>query len=251
MTSVPQQKTNLIIAAAAMHAPLPAPVAPELPRSHAARWRRASRRTLILAIIATAVPAGVTATVVKLSTDAPPKEAPLPTLGAGPGGHVIDRDPLPVLPKTVGEAYSRLAAPPGIDDRDNAGVRAIAGSAKQFGLSAGQARVLARVNGQRVWLIPGNGYLCIGVQDDDDPDNGVATSCATQADAFEKGMTVSNSENIYGILPDGVHQIEVTDDTGFRHVESVVDNVYVLAPVSATVRYRVGAADLVSFRVIA
>ena len=109
--------------------------------------------------------------------------------------------------------------------------------------------MLATVDGQRVWLIPGNGFLCIGVQaiGNDLMDLG----CETQAVALRYGASVFNTENIFGLLPDGVRQIEVTDDTGFRHVVSVNDNVYVLPPISATVRYRAAAGKVVGFRVIA
>jgi hypothetical protein len=109
--------------------------------------------------------------------------------------------------------------------------------------------VLTTVDGQRVWLIPGNGFLCIGVQaaGNDLMDLG----CETQASGLRYGASVFNTENIFGLLPDGIHQISVTDDTGFRHVVSVNDNVYVLPPVSATVRYRTRAGKTVAFRVIA
>ena len=108
---------------------------------------------------------------------------------------------------------------------------------------------MATVNGQRVWLVPGNGFLCIGVQavGDDRMGNG----CETEDVALKYGLSVSDTENIYGLLPDGVRQIEVTDDNGFHHVESVNDNVYVLPPVSATIRYRDGDDRAVTFRVIA
>jgi hypothetical protein len=121
--------------------------------------------------------------------------------------------------------------------------------ARQFGLSARQARVLSTVDDQRVWLIPGNGFLCIGVQaiGNDLMDLG----CETLAVALKFGASVFNTENIFGLLPDGIRQIQVTDDTGFRHVESVNNNVYVLPPVSATVRYRTVAGKVMSFRVIA
>ncbi|MCW2993801.1 MAG: hypothetical protein JWQ18_1296, partial [Conexibacter sp.] len=206
------------------------------------------RRTLVLALIAAAIPVTVTATVVELSND-PPTEAPLPTLGAGPNGHVIDRDPLAAVPTEVAGAYGRLGAPATARDRDTQGtVHALAARSRQFGLSAGNARVMAVRDGYRIWLIPGNGYLCIGVQaiGDDTMTNG----CATEATALRDGLNVSTTEQVFGILPDGVHQIEVADDGGARHVEPVLDNVYELAPISATVRYQVGATGSVSFRIV-
>jgi hypothetical protein len=240
MTYVPQQKTNLIIAAAAMSAPA---------ATSAPRRRRVPRRALVLALLAAAVPVTVTATVVQL-TGGPPSRGPrLPTLGVGPGGRVVPREALPLVPSALSDVYARLGSPPTADDSDNALVRKAAIHARQFGLAADQARVMATVDGHRVWLMPGNGFVCIGVQaiGDDEMDTG----CETQAVALKYGLSVSNSENIYGVLPDGIRQIEVTDDDGFHHVEAVNDNVYVLPPVGATIRYRAAGGEVVAFRVIA
>jgi hypothetical protein len=238
VTYVPQQKTNLILAAAAM------PQRPTAPR-----WRRMRRRTLVLALVAAAVPVTVTATVIQLTGGPPPREAPLPTLGAGPNGRVVPRTALPALPRALGDAYAQLNRPATAADRDNAVVRQAELYARQFGLSADQARVLSTIDGKRVWMIPGNGYVCIGVQTVGD--DLMDTGCETEATALKYGVSVSNTENIYGVLPDGIRQIDVTDDDGFHHVESVNDNVYVLPPVSATVRYRDAQGDVVAFRVVA
>lgn len=248
MTYVPQQKANLIIAAAAADEARDEPASRDA-RPWGPRWRRVRRRTLVLTLLVAAVPVTVTATVVQLTDDPPPREAPLPTLGSGRGGQVVPRAALPLTPRALGDTYARLRRPATRADRDNAVVRHSAAQARQFGLSARQARVMATVDGQRVWLIPGNGFLCIGVQavGDDLMDLG----CERQAVALSSGASVFNTENIYGLLPDGVRQIEVTDDTGFRHVVSVNDNVYVLPPVSATIRHRTATGKVVSFRVIA
>ena len=207
------------------------------------------RRTLVLTVLAAAVPVTVTAAVVELTDRRPPHEPPLPTLGIGRGGRVVPRTALPLVPRSLGDAYARLGRRATADDRDNAVVRRSAAHARQFGLSARQARVMATVDGQRVWLVPGNGFACIGVQaiGNDLMDLG----CETQAVALKYGLSVFNTENIYGLLPDGVRKIDVTDDTGFHHVESVNDNVYVLPPVSATIRYRAATGKVLTFRVIA
>jgi hypothetical protein len=243
MTYVPQQKANLIIAATATTRDEPAA------QRHAPRWRRARRRTLVLALLAAAVPVTVMAAVVELTGSPPPHEARLPALGIGRGGHVIPRAALPLVPHRLSDAYARLGRPATPDDRDNAVVRKSAAHARRFGLSARQARVLTTVGGRRVWLVPGNGFVCIGVQavGNDLMDIG----CETQGVALKYGLSVFDTENIYGLLPDGIRPIDVTDDNGFHHVESVNDNVYVLPPVSATVRYRTSAGKVVAFRVIA
>jgi hypothetical protein len=252
VTYVPQQKANLIIAAAAMPHPAATDARDEraagVPSRVAPRWRRMRRRTLVLALLAAAVPVTVTAAVVELTGGPPPHEAPLPTLGVGPSGRVTPREALPALPAALSDVYARLGRAATADDRDNALVRKAVAHARQFGLAAGQARVMATVDGRRVWLMPGNGFVCIGVQTVGD--DVMDTGCETQAVALKYGLSVSNTERIYGLLPDGVRQIEVTDDNGFHHVESVNDNVYVLPPVGATIRYRDGSGDVIAFRVI-
>jgi hypothetical protein len=96
--------------------------------------------------------------------------------------------------------------------------------------------------------MPGNGFLCIGVQPRGD--RSIGFDCASEAVALRDGVNVSDTDTIFGVLPAGVRRIEVTDDEGLRHVESVVNHLYLLAPVSATVRYRARSGRLVSFRVI-
>jgi hypothetical protein len=248
VTYVPQHKTNLVVAAAATSTPATSS-ARESRAAGTPRWRRMRRRTLALALLAAAVPVTVTAAVVQLTDKPPPHEARLTTLGGGRGGRVIPRKVLPILRPALGDAYARLRRSATADDRDNAAVRNVTTHARQFGLSARHARVMAAIDGQRVWLMPGNGFLCIGVQAVGN--DVVDTGCESQAVAVKYGVSVSNTENLYGVLPDGVRQIEVTDDNGFHHVESVNDNVYVLPPVSATIRYRTGAGATVTFRVIA
>ena len=39
--------------------------------------------------------------------------------------------------------------------------------------------------------------------------------CETQAVALKYGLSAFNTENIYGVLPDGIRKIDVTDDTAF------------------------------------
>ena len=253
MTYVPQQKANLSVAAATTPHPDADQARDEPParaQQHwAPRWRRMRRRTLVLTVLAATVPVTVTAAVVELTGRRPPHEPPLPTLGIGRGGRVVPRNALPLVPRSLGDAYARLGRRATADDRDNAVVRRSATHARQFGLSARQARVMATIDGQRVWLVPGNGFACIGVQaiGNDLMDLG----CETQGVALKYGLNVFNTENVYGVLPDGVRKIDVTDDSGFHHVESVNDNVYVLPPVSATIRYRAATGKVLTFRVVA
>jgi hypothetical protein len=251
MTYVPQNKRNLVSAAAAASAPAPLTAVPAGARPERARrrWARVTRRTLALVAVGTALPVAVGATVVVLSHDAPAPETRMPTpLGAGPGGRAIDRSPLPRPPASLLAAYGRLRQPPTAEDRDNGAVRAYARRATTFGLDPGAARVLTHVDGKRLWLIPGNGFVCLGLQTLGTSELGA--TCNTQSAALREGLQNGDGEAIYGVLPDGIDRIEVTDDNGFRHVEHVNGNAYVLRNASATVRYPIGPNRIETFRVI-
>lgn len=239
MSYVPQNRANLVAAATAQTAG----------RRKRRRWRlpvtRVTRRTLALAAIVTAVPAGVAVGVIKIIHEAPPREAPITNpVGSGP-----DRKQLPRVPTSLLDAYGHLGMAATAEDRDDAVIRRYAEHARAFGLDAKAARVVAHIDGKRLWLVPGNGFVCLGVQDPADPD-ALTTGCNTEAVALRDGVSANDNTAIYGVLPDGIHQIEVTDDDGFRHVEPVHDNAYVLRNVSATVRYPVGAKDQEMFRII-
>jgi hypothetical protein len=246
MTYVPQNKRNLVAAASAAIAAEPAAVRPARRQR---RWTRVTRRTLALAAVATALPVAVGATVVVLSHDAPPAEVPRTApLGAGPDGRVIDRSPLPHPPASLLAAYSRLREAPTAEDRDNATVRKYARSARIFGLDPDAARVLTHIDGKRLWLIPGNGYVCLGVQAPGADELG--GTCNTEAVALREGLQQNDDETIYGVLPDGIDRIEVTDDDGFRHIVPVDHNAYALRNASATIRYPVGKDGIEMFRII-
>jgi hypothetical protein len=249
MTYVPQNKRNLVAAAAAAGGTIEAAPGHAPARHRRPRWGRVTRRTLALALLVTAVPVGVGATVVVLSNDPPAPEGPLPVLGAGPDGHVIDRSPLPHPPASLLEAFSRLSGAATASDSDHTAVAAFAKEATRFGADADAARVLATVDGKRLWLIPGNGFVCLGVQPLDAET--LATGCNTQAVALRDGVNVVDGDTLYGLLPDGIDRIEVTDDDGFKHTEPVTDNAYILKNANATVRYPVGKeGDVEVFRVI-
>ena len=247
MTYVPQNKRNLVAAAAATGGTIEAAPGHAPARHRRPRWSRLTRRTLALAAIATALPVAGGATVVVLSHDTPAPEAPLPMLGAGPDGHVIDRPPLSHPASAVVAAFSRLSGAATASDRDDDAVARWARHSTHFGADAEAARVLATIDGKRLWLIPGNGYVCLGVQPVGA--NELSAGCNTQAVALRDGVNVNDGDAIYGVLPDGVKEIEVTDDDGFRHTEPVSDNAYILKAISATIRYKAGKDDEM-FRVI-
>jgi hypothetical protein len=247
MTYVPQNKANLVAAATAAVAERPA--GRTRPARLRGRWGRVSRRSLALAAVVTAVPVAVGGTVAILRHEPPPAEVPRTApLGAGPDGRVIDRSPLPRPPESLLAAYGRLREAPTVEDRDNATVRRYARSATTFGLDADAARVLTHIDGKRLWLIPGNGYACLLIEAPGADELG--GTCNTEAVALRDGLQQNDDDTIYGILPDGIDRIEVTDDDGFRHVEPVDHNAYALRNASATIRYPVGKDGVEMFRII-
>jgi len=248
MTLVPQNRANLVAAAEAA-------VAARAETGRRRRLRialppvgRLTRRTLALAAIGAALPVGVGAAVVVLVHDTPPKELPRTApLGAGPGGRLIDRTPLARPPESLLAGYSRLRDAPSAEEADDAQLRRWARNLRsRFGLDPSAARVLTRIDGNRLWLVPGNGFSCLAVEE---PTGGINGGCDTEAVVLRDGVRINNGTTIYGVLPDGIDKIEVTDDDGFRHVEPVSHNAYVLRNASATVRYPVGSR-IEMFRVI-
>jgi hypothetical protein len=254
MTFVPQNRANLLAAAEAAVAERTAERGPMQRLRARTRARlplgRLTRRTLALAAIGTALPVGVGAAVVALVHDAPPQQRSLTApLGAGPDGRLIDRTPLPRPPESLLAGYSRLRDAAGPQERDDARMRrATRDAGRRFGLDPSAARVLTRIDGNRLWLVPGNGFACLAVEEPE-PGGQVALSCDAEAVVLRAGLRVNDGKTIYGVLPDGIDKIEVTDDDGFRHVEPVSHNAYVLRNASATVRYPVGDR-IEMFRVI-
>jgi hypothetical protein len=253
MTYVAQNKANLINAASAIASgELVLVDPPEPPRPPRLRQRlaaRMTRRTLALAaIFAVAVPVGVGASVVVLRHEtAPPARILTAPLGAGPDGRLMDRPPLRHVPTSMTEAWSRLSQPPNAADRDNALIVGWAEHARRFGANGHTARVMATIDGKRIWLIPGNGFVCIAVETLGARE--LTATCDEEAVALHDGVYVTESDTVYGLLPDGIHQIDVTDDDGFHHTEPVTDNAYLLRKTNATVRYRTAAGEEL-FRII-
>jgi hypothetical protein len=99
-------------------------------------------------------------------------------------------------------AFSILDRPASADDADNALVVRIA-SQSGIGLDAAGARVVGSVDsGRRVWLIPANGALCLGVEDADG--QAIGMTCALQDDALRDGVTIGDGAHVFGLAPDDV-----------------------------------------------
>jgi hypothetical protein len=235
VTYVPQNRANLVAAAAA------AAAARDAERRRRHWWRRLTRRTLALVAIGTVVPVGGAVYAV-VQQAIPPNRVDDP-VGRGP-----DRTPLAQPSSSLVAGYARLRDAPDADERDNAALRRWASHSRTFGLDSDAARVLARIDGKRLWLVPGNGYACLALQE---PDGLITAGCATEAVALRDGIQANDNQAIYGVLPDGIGQIEVTDDRdGYRHVEPVDHNAYVLKNASATIRYPIRGQGQETFRVI-
>lgn len=233
MTYVPQNRANLVAAAAAA-------AAAEKARRRR-WWQRLTGRTLALVAIGTVVPLGGAVYAV-VQQAIPPNHVEDP-VGSGP-----DRSPLARPSSMLVGGYGRLHDEPTAEERDNASLRRWTTHSRAFGLDPSAARILARIDGKRLWLVPGNGYACLALQE---RDGLITAGCATETVALRDGIQANDNEAIYGVLPDGVDQIEVTDDRdGYRHVEPVDHNAYALKNISATIRYPVGGEDRATFRVI-
>lgn len=232
MTYVPQNRANLVAAAAAAAA---------ADKRRRRPWHRLTRRTLALVAIGTVAPLGGAVYAV-VQQGVPSRHVAHP-VGEGP-----DRQPLAHPSSNMTGGYARLDDAPTAEERDDGALRRWATHSRAFGLNPSGARILARIDGKRLWLVPGNGYACLAVQE---RDGLIVAGCATETVALRDGIQTNDKQAIYGILPDGIDGIEVTDDRdGYRHVEPVDHNAYVLKNVSATIRYPVGAKDPATFRVI-
>jgi hypothetical protein len=252
MTYVQQNKRNLVIAAAAALPPLavapPAP-APAHPRVRLPRPRRMTARTLALAAVAVTIPVSVTATAVVHHANRA-SHAPIRFLTSDANGTAIEMPVVDALPAADASTWSVLARPAGDAESNADNMRALQTfqAKSRFGLNAGLARQVAVRDGYNIWLMPGNGFTCIAMQAAGDPT--MTQGCNTDAAARAGALTTNDGNKVFGIAPDGVRSVTVTDaDTGLRHDEPVVDNVYELAPQPATVTLTVPGSDPVTFDV--
>lgn len=253
MTYVQQNKRNLVIAAAAAagvpvpveRTPLRARLRMRLPQP-----RRMTARTLALAAVAVTIPVSVTATVVvrhALESSHPP----IKVLGTDAAGGPVDMPVVAALSPADASTWSVLTRPagPAESDADNMKLLQEEQDGSRFGINARLARQVAVRDGRGVWLLPGNGFVCIGLRGAHD--TGMGQGCNT-ADAARAGaLTAGDGVNVFGIVPDGVRSVAVTDaDTGLRHDEQVTDNVYELAYKPATVSLTLPGGQPVTFDVL-
>jgi hypothetical protein len=255
MTYVQQNKRNLVIAAAAAAgASLAAEAAPKprlrVPRLRFSRPRRMTTRTLVLAAVVASIPVTVTAAVV-VHHALTASNAPIRLLSSDAKGNAIQQPVVGALPAADASTWSALTRPPGDAERNTDNMKALQTLQEnsRFGVNAGLARQVAVRDGSNVWLMPGNGFVCIGLQPTGDPTMGAG--CNTEAAARAGALTVGDGDKVLGIVPDGVRSVTVTDaGTGLRHDEPVTDNVYELAYKPAAVTLTVPGSDPVTFNVL-
>jgi hypothetical protein len=255
MTYVQQNKRNLVIAAAAAMPPLavapaPAPAAARL-RVRFPRPRRMTTRTLVLAALVASVPVTVTATAVVHHALTAASQHPVRFLGSDANGNPVQMPVVDALPAADASTWSALTRPPGDAERDadNMAQLQTFQADSRFGVNAGLARMIATRDGYGIWLMPGNGFVCIGLRRAGD--KGMGQSCNTDDAARAGALSVGDGTNVFGIVPDGVRSVTVTDaDTGLRHDEPVTDNVYQLAYQPASVTLTVPGEQPVTFDIL-
>jgi hypothetical protein len=94
-------------------------------------------------------------------------------------------------------------------DEENDLVTDLADSA-QRGLDADGARVVGATDAGPIWLVPANGALCLALEDT--TDSSIGTSCEPSDTVIARGITVGDGSHVYGLVPDGVSTVDVTDD---------------------------------------
>jgi hypothetical protein len=153
------------------------------------------RLTALFAAAALSGPAAV-AVAQTVSGDAPPRfDVPQPSTV-----------PVPAT-AAAKAAFAVLDRAPSADDQDNALVGRIAEQG-EIGLDADGARVVGSTDAGRLWLIPANGALCLGLEHTHDDSIGIA--CSLQDAALHDGVTIGDGTHIYGLAPDAVTAIHAT-----------------------------------------
>jgi hypothetical protein len=80
----------------------------------------------------------------------------------------------------------------------------------QRGFAPDDARVVGSTDAGPIWLIPANGALCLALENTSDASLGA--SCEPSDNVIARGITVGDGTTVYGLAPDGVTSVDVTDD---------------------------------------
>jgi hypothetical protein len=88
---------------------------------------------------------------------------------------------------------------------------------------------------ENVWVAPGAGTVCLLALDPAGPGGGYAQQCRAPNDVAAGRLFITyisgrdptrGPTTVYGVVPDGVRRVTVTDDDGTRRTVGVRDNVY-------------------------
>jgi hypothetical protein len=181
--------------------------------------KRSRKAAIIIAAAILGAPAGI---VLSQATgdDPPPMWRPTETVGAV-SATTAQKDAFPVLGSTQRT-----------QDLDNGLVTQFA-DRSGVGADATGARVVGATDAGAVWLIPVNGGLCLGLQDD--VDTSLGASCEPSEDVIARGLTVGDGGNVYGLVPNGVGTVTVTPTGSTPETVTVDDGMYEVGVDPATV----------------
>jgi len=128
-------------------------------------------------------------------------------------------DPPPAAPPTSTEpvaatapqkaAFAVLDRAASTADTQNTRITRLADQA-QRGFAPSDARVVGSTATGPIWLVPANGALCLALEDTSD--DSVGASCEPSDAVITRGITVGDGTTVYGLVPDGVTAVDVTDD---------------------------------------
>jgi hypothetical protein len=145
------------------------------------------------------------------------------TVGAVGGSQIVtlaQADDPPPAPPTSTEpveathsqktAFAVLDQAPTTADTANTLVVRLADAA-QRGFAPDDARIVGSTTAGPIWLVPANGALCLALQDTGD--DSLGASCEPSEVVITRGITVGDQATVYGLAPDGVTSVDVTDDS--------------------------------------
>lgn len=107
-------------------------------------------------------------------------------------------------------AFAVLDQAPSTADTANGLVTQLADAA-QRGFAPTDARVVGSTATGPIWLVPANGALCLALEDTSD--GSLGASCEPSDAVITRGITVGDGTEVYGLVPDGVTTVDVTDAT--------------------------------------
>lgn len=193
---------------------------------------RISKRMAVVLMIAAL---GVTALVTLAQADDPPPAPPTST------------EPVAAT-HTQKTAFAVLDRAANTADTENGLVTQLADAAHR-GFAPEDARVVGSAAAGPIWLVPANGALCLALQDT--IDGSLGASCEPTEVVVTRGVTVGDGTTVYGLAPDGVTSVAVTDDGSTTTTVGLVpgDGIYRLNTGHVTVTVD-GPSGLKSFDVV-